>query len=605
MTQISIELQTLPGYAHRLELGSLHYGLLLHERLLIDGARTQESFEFVSFLDEGNGAIRLRGAEPDDARNFRERGEETDLDLRLVRPSAMLLDLAPPAPLSRPTLQRVFVMVMGRNVQISPLIGLSLHVSTAEMGLRQLACVDSGSAPMLLWSSDDWKGAPLPDAPAPGDDLVRCLARCRQQAEEVVAEQERKRTSAAAAQAAMAAIAQRARARSSEPSPSEAAAPPPPPPVPPSPTPPPAPAPVPTPPLEPPAPSKSNPLGTFVALLAFIGGTAYISNLVTSNKAEHELAAGAHAPSGPTHPAVPAAVPASAPAPAPARVQVQVSEPAPAPPAAPAPVTAPAREASAEPAITAESPSPGPAPTPAPSAAADEQAQLARNVSSANDIPGLKARVGIINLTLSEALAGNEREVAQVIAAGHLGDDKATYDLARTAIRNRGFARNFDDWKRLRSEARPINEETLANYRANLAEAKQRQSVAFALDPFDQEIAGNLGLYLALDGRPHLAASLAVYNLALRPPNSTGRSADWHLLATALALQGRVNESQGAFFVGLAISTNLSGLCKSLLAQQAQFGDALKVPITAVFRRIAERGNSATEGCAVPLAWRS
>ena len=93
--------------------------------------------------------------------------------------------------------------------------------------------------------------------------------------------------------------------------------------------------------------------------------------------------------------------------------------------------------------------------------------------------------------------------------------------------------------------------------------------------------------------------------MALRPPNSTGRSADWHLLATALALQGRVNESQGAFFVGLAISTNLSGLCKSLLAQQAQFGDALKVPITAVFRRIAERGNSATEGCAVPLAWRS
>ena len=98
---------------------------------------------------------------------------------------------------------------------------------------------------------------------------------------------------------------------------------------------------------------------------------------------------------------------------------------------------------------------------------------------------------------------------------------------------------------------------------------------------------------------------MAIYNLALRPPNSTGRSADWHLLATSLALQGRLGDSQGAFFVGLAISTNLSGLCKSLLAQQAQFGDVLKEPIVAVFKRIAERGNSATDGCAFPPVWRN
>ena len=324
-----------------------------------------------------------------------------------------------------------------------------------------------------------------------------------------------------------------------------------------------------------------------MSVLLFVVGIGYVWNISTK-KEESPAVTPAPAPS----PSVVVPTPSSAPARP--RVTVQTLPPKPA--------LEPVREANTpvEPAATAREPIAVAAP-----AAADDKAQLARNLTSSHDTAGLNARVAIINMALADAAGSNNSEVAQVIAAGLAGDDRATYDLARSAIRNRTFAARFDDWRRLRTEARPINEETLASYRSNLAEAKQRESIAVALDPFDQEIAGNLGLYFALDGKAQLAANLAIYNLALRPQNSTGRSADWHLLATALALQGKLRDSEGAFFVGLAISTNLSGLCRSLLVQQAQFGDVLKEPITSVFRRIAERGNSATDGCAYPPVWRN
>ncbi len=234
------------------------------------------------------------------------------------------------------------------------------------------------------------------------------------------------------------------------------------------------------------------------------------------------------------------------------------------------------------------------------------QSTAAKNLIGPEDISGINARINGISLAIPRAVKLNIDDMMSVIQLGNAGDDQITLDAAKQLMRRTAFADQFDGWHSLRKYARPISESQSQNstYRVDIKQAITLQSKALALDPRDREIAGNLAFYQALNMDFETALNLAIYSLSLpRDINRTGRPADWQLVASLLAIKGYEKESQGAYFVGLAISGNLSGFCNSLLAQQADFGEKLKAPIDTVFQRIANRGQSNTDGCAYPPRW--
>lgn len=281
-----------------------------------------------------------------------------------------------------------------------------------------------------------------------------------------------------------------------------------------------------------------------------------------------------------------------------------------APPSLPAP-------ASAVPPVAAPLPPAQPvAPAPTPghntdglaSASGDSSStpiEAARALADPADVAGANARIAVIEAAIRDSNEENLAGRVAVLEHGLAGDDAATLASARARMRGTEFHQHFVGWQRFAREARAINDEVLQNYRADPAGAVTRQSRAVALNPWDREAAGNLAFYMALAGNTQGALNVAAYSLSLpRRPDDAGRGADWQMLGSMYARQGMERESRGAFFVGLAITPNLSGFCRSLIAQQADFGESLKAPLDSVFKRIAERGGSETEGCAYPPAWR-
>ena len=189
MPQVLIELQTLPGFAQQLDVGALRFGLILHERIVDQGTDTSEQLRFFAFLDSTGARVEVPGVSPDLARMAQERGEETPLDLQLVRASALRLDIDTSRPFGRPALQRAFLAVVGRGARLSPKVGLTLHVQNGETH-QNLACVDAGPPPLLVWSNAEWQADRVIPAPEVVNDLPAYLAALQKAAERSVAERD-------------------------------------------------------------------------------------------------------------------------------------------------------------------------------------------------------------------------------------------------------------------------------------------------------------------------------------------------------------------------------------------------------------------------------
>jgi hypothetical protein len=188
---VNVELQTLPGFAQNLDVGSLLYGLIIHERAVWNGTDTCEQVSFLPFLD-GNGArIEIPGVTQDLARMAEERGEETPLDMTLVRSTALRLDVGDARPFGRATLQRAFVAVLAGAAKLSPKVGLTLHVRIGE-SRQTVACTDTGGAPFRAWSNAEWDKERLMAPPGAINDLPSYLAQLQADADRVVADHEQK-----------------------------------------------------------------------------------------------------------------------------------------------------------------------------------------------------------------------------------------------------------------------------------------------------------------------------------------------------------------------------------------------------------------------------
>lgn len=235
---------------------------------------------------------------------------------------------------------------------------------------------------------------------------------------------------------------------------------------------------------------------------------------------------------------------------------------------------------------------------------------IADPMQSADDQAGLQARQGLLTEKvipeIAEHTLGNLQTVLDLASRDN---DTATLEATRTPGPARyDPGRHFGNWTRFRRPARALADKWRSDFRSNPDLAIKESYQALAYDPLDQEVSANLAIFLNYANRPQEALQLSIYVLALSRGNggvSGGKGSinQWDVLATSLALQDKTDAASNAWLVTLAITSNLSGRCQTMLSMPSDFGEKLKQPITAVFRRIEERGLSGTQNCAFPPAW--
>lgn len=206
--------------------------------------------------------------------------------------------------------------------------------------------------------------------------------------------------------------------------------------------------------------------------------------------------------------------------------------------------------------------------------------------------------------------AANLASLMQVLQAASEGQPTDVEAVARAAAREFDFQPRLAALTRDRQTARPLNAQALAlagteitPERAREALAIQRQ--AFAADPFDIEIAGNLAIYLLRSGDVTQAARFTVYAMSLpRPLANTGRTADWSTLAAVFAAAGDPERARHALFVTLALTSNVAKRCEvAVNATRNTYGPVLRAATEAMLERVRERDLSDAPECALPINW--
>ncbi|TMH07793.1 MAG: hypothetical protein E6H67_02770 [Betaproteobacteria bacterium] len=139
-----------------------------------------------------------------------------------------------------------------------------------------------------------------------------------------------------------------------------------------------------------------------------------------------------------------------------------------------------------------------------------------------------------------------------------------------------------------------------------MTDAVDIESRAFAANPRDPDIASYLAfLHIRMHPvQPETARQLALYTIFVSGSRRSVRSGDWGTLAIASALAGRDIEATHAFFVEVALTSNLDRTCQSALSAYASFGERLRVPVQAMLDRIDSNGR-VSPYCDWPSAWRT
>jgi len=139
-------------------------------------------------------------------------------------------------------------------------------------------------------------------------------------------------------------------------------------------------------------------------------------------------------------------------------------------------------------------------------------------------------------------------------------------------------------------EARRLNEAALIAYwrREDVDDAVRLQRKAFAANPLDSEVVGNLA-FLKLKEQPPQAESarlLALHSLALNDPRfPSGRIEDWTAFAVASALTGHEADARNAWFASMALASDLQHQCNNAVRAEAIYGERLRPSVQAMLQR--------------------
>ena len=130
---------------------------------------------------------------------------------------------------------------------------------------------------------------------------------------------------------------------------------------------------------------------------------------------------------------------------------------------------------------------------------------------------------------------------------------------------------------------------------------------AFAADPVDIEIAGNLAS-LWLRQRPaqaEIARQLSLHALTLpHAAHPYGRIKDWTTFAVASALTGRERDARNAWLVTLALAPNVESQCRAAANAYAMHGEPVRRSVEDMLARLHSTGRSQrTPWCEWPPHW--
>jgi len=226
------------------------------------------------------------------------------------------------------------------------------------------------------------------------------------------------------------------------------------------------------------------------------------------------------------------------------------------------------------------------------------------------DYFGAQAR-RVLSDSVPLTAASAEPEVARMLASAaipyHPGRQIAIVGEARRTWKNNvvtvAAVRAAPDVARqLKNEARRA-----FIMRRSVDEMLDLQLEAFGANPFDAEVAGDLGaLYLkAHPAQPRIARQLAMHAMALTSAQFLApRVQDWTTFAVSSALMGREQDAVNGLFVAAAIGNNLGATCRAALAAAATHGDRMHAPVEALMQRIHEEGRDyESRYCAWPPRW--
>jgi hypothetical protein len=200
-----------------------------------------------------------------------------------------------------------------------------------------------------------------------------------------------------------------------------------------------------------------------------------------------------------------------------------------------------------------------------------------------------------------------ERRLARVlsVAAGasefrRRGDVRMAMEAMRSASSKSPF-----DMPVRSDEARRLNEAALVAYwrREDVGDAVRLQRKAFAANPLDSEVVGNLA-FLQLKAQPpkaEAARQLALHSLALNDPRfPSGRIEDWTAFAIASALTGHEADARNAWFASMALASDLQHQCNNAVRAEAIYGERLRPSVQAMLQRA--RSSAAYGRCEAALS---
>jgi hypothetical protein len=156
-------------------------------------------------------------------------------------------------------------------------------------------------------------------------------------------------------------------------------------------------------------------------------------------------------------------------------------------------------------------------------------------------------------------------------------------------------------------EARQLNEAAQQAYfrRGDVQQAVHLMTRAFGANPLDAEVAGNLAFLRLRQQQPEAARQLALHALTTPHPRYPyGRIEDWNTFAIASALTGRERDARNAWFVSLALASDVDRQCRTAVNAYARHGDRLRAPVEAMLRRVNDSGRAERAAfCEWPPPW--
>jgi len=228
--------------------------------------------------------------------------------------------------------------------------------------------------------------------------------------------------------------------------------------------------------------------------------------------------------------------------------------------------------------------------TPAAGSGESPSVPVERGVPASDDLDALAA--DLLKSRLPAAALSAERRLARVltVAAGasefrRRGDVRTAMQAMRSASSKAPFATPVRS-----DEARRLNEAALIAYwrREDVDDAVRLQRKAFAANPLDSEVVGNLA-FLKLKEQPPQAESarlLALHSLALNDPRfPSGRIEDWTAFAVASALTGHEADARNAWFASMALASDLQHQCNNAVRAEAIYGERLRPSVQAMLQR--------------------